>query len=269
MSLSTANTPQVLQSSLDQAFSQQLQTYRLLNEVMKLPELSRRQRVPGHNVQIVDEPTVDTVAENGLVNSSDITFAQVPIAYQKFGVRSVTSNELVMDWLNGVNDAPELFDTMMQTHARGLVAAVNGYILEQYDAAANIADSAANPNYSTLLNAAVSVQGQDEPVSVVCSAGAKAAMAAEQASLGASGWFSGYPVESVIGFPVSTTGNIHSLAGDLSSSGRCSVELRHSLTDQSEGTSLAINDQVQLISFARVWVGISDASRIVKGSYAA
>ena len=268
MALSTAGTPQVLQSSLDQAFSQQLQRYRLMNEIMGIPELSRRQRVPGHNVYWSSEPTVEAVAEAASVTASDMTFAQATVGYAKYGARTITSNELVQDWLAGVNDAPDIFETVMSSHARGLVSSVNEFIVSELDSASGIIDNVAAPSYSEILEASVSAQGQDEGISMVCSAAAKGAMAAQQAALGASGFFAGFPVVSCVGFPAATAGNVYAFSGDLESAARCSVEIRHQISDQSS-PGLAIEDRCEIISWCRVWFAVSDQTRIVKSSYAA
>ena len=268
MALSTANTPQVLQESLDQAFSQQLKRYRLINEIVDMPELSRRQRIPGHNVYWTAEPTVEAVAETAAVSASDMTFAQANVGYAKYGARTQTSNELVLDWLSGVNDAPDIFETVMASHARGLVSSINGFIISELDSASGITDNVAAPSYPEILQASVEAQGQDENIWLLCSAAAKGAMAAQQAALGASNFFPSFPVASCVGWPAATAGNVYAFSGDLESSARCSIEIRHQISDQSSA-GLAIEDKVEIISWARCWFAVSDSSRIVKSSYAA
>ena len=267
MALSTANTPQVLQESLDQSFSQQLKRYRLINDIVGMPELSRRQRIPGHNVQVVSEPSIDTISEEGQATASDMTFAQATVGYAKRGARTITSNELVQDFLAGVNDAPDIFATVMASHARGLVSSVNSFIISELDSASGITDNVAAPSYSEILEASIAAQGQDENVWMLCSAAAKGSMAAEQAAMGASGFFPSFPVASCIGWPAATIGNVYAFSGDLESSARCSVEIRHQISDQSSA-GLAIEDKCEIISWARCWFAISDATRILKSSYA-
>lgn len=295
MAMSTVDTPQVVQSSLDQAFAQQLQRYRLINEVMGLPELSIQQRIPGQIVRWNAEPSVEAVNEstNALPDSaaaSDMVFEQGVVGYQKYSARTIMSNEIIEDWLaqqvqmsdsnksvvnkpaTGIDrgvEGPSMFDTIMQSHARGLVKSVNEFIVSQLDAATGIADNAAAPSYPNLLSAAMSVQNQDSDARMVCSAAAKGAMASAQATAGAVSFFDGFPVESCLGFPsAATTGDVFAFAGDLESCARASVEIRHTITDQANNTALALNDSSELVSFARVWIAVADETRVIKASYA-
>lgn len=294
MALSTADTPQIVQSSLDQAFAQQLQRFRLINEVMGLPELSIRQRIPGNIVRWASEPSVEALNEStdsavDSATASDMVFEQGTVGYQKYGARTIMSNEIVEDWLaqqvqvsgnskapvskpgTGIDygvEGPSMFEVMMQSHARGLIKSVNEFMVAQLDAAAGISDNVAAPSYPSLLSAAMAVQNQDSDAKMVCSASAKGVMAAEQATAGASEFFSGFPVESCLGFPAAAaSGDAYAFAGDLQSCARASVKIRHLITDQADATALAINDSCELISFAEVWIAVADETRVIKASY--
>ncbi|QDT60072.1 hypothetical protein SV7mr_25890 [Stieleria bergensis] len=127
---------------------------------MGVPELSRRQRVPGDVAYWSAEPTIDAVSEEGQATASDTTFAQASVGYVKYGARRITSNELVQDWLAGVNDAPDSFETVMASHARGLISSVNGFIISELDSASGITDNVAAPDYSEILESSVSAQAR-------------------------------------------------------------------------------------------------------------
>lgn len=268
MSMNTTNTSQVLQDSLDSAIQNQFQRYRLLNEVMGWGNLQVSQRVPGTIAKIGSEVTIYEPAEEAAITPSDITLSEEAVAYNKFAAMTTASNEIVDDWLAGVNEGPDLMSTLMRSHVRQITKEVNSWIIGQLDAASGLADSVAAPSYISSIEAFASLENQDLNSSVVCSDGAKAAMASEVLAAGNNNWFAGYPVSSAVGFPTATTGEVYGFAGDLSNLARCSVQMNHRIVEQGLGEELVLNDQVAVISVCRVYFAVADSSRCIKMSYA-